>query len=341
MKRFLYAKLCVMPRAVSVAVLASFTVLAFASCSGGKKAVYTAKASGYGGEITVELTVVKDKITAVKITGDKETAGVGSMAVEQLPAAILKAQSYDVDNVSGATISSTSIKKAAKEAMMQAGLMQAKAGKAKGAGMAKGTGTLTLESLNEFLNSSADMGEGTVANAVTLIPVKHINGPKEEHNFYAFVNFKYKARNFIKYQVTYLSCTCRSSAVNYWMTAYVELSLPKSGKLEDTVVKYLSFDYDSDGHYLAGFWGDSNPTPAGATYEDFKREYIPFFMGKNCKYLKTLSTVDDIAAADYAAGNGRSNYSLDSLTGSSVSSNNMIRMLNALFEYHGTDEYFN
>ena len=67
------------------------------------------------------------------------------------------------------------------------------------------------------------MGEGTVANAVTLIPVKHINGPKEEHNFYAFVNFKYKARNFIKYQVTYLSCTCRSSAVNYWMTAYVEL----------------------------------------------------------------------------------------------------------------------
>lgn len=341
MKRFLYAKLCVMPRAVSIAVLVSFTVLAFASCSGGKKAVYTAKTSGYGGEITVELTVVKDKITAVKITGDKETAGVGSMAVEQLPAAILKAQSYDVDSVSGATISSTSIKKAAKEAMMQAGLMQAKAGKAKGAGMAKGTGTLTLESLNEFLNSSADMGESTVANAVTLIPVKHINGPKEEHNFYAFVNFKYKARNFIKYQVTYLSCTCRSSAVNYWMTAYVELSLPKSGKLEDTVVKYLSFDYDSDGHYLAGFWGDSNPTPAGATYEDFKREYIPFFMGKNCKYLKTLSTVDDIAAADYAAGNGRSNYSLDSLTGSSVSSNNMIRMLNALFEYHGTDEYFN
>ena len=91
------------------------------------------------------------------------------MAVEQLPAAILKAQSCDVDSVSGATISSTSIKKAAKEAMMQAGLMQAKAGKAKGAGMAKGTGTLTLESINEFLNSSADMGEGTVANAVTLI----------------------------------------------------------------------------------------------------------------------------------------------------------------------------
>ena len=332
MKRFLYAPPCAARETVLAVVL---TVLVLVSCSGGKKAIYTAKTSGYGGEISVELTVVKDKITAVKITGDKETAGVGSMAVEQLPAAILKAQSYDVDSVSGATISSTSIKKAAKEAMVQAGLIQTKAAKGKGAG------TLTLESLNEFLNSSADMGAGTVANAVTLIPVKHINGPKEEHNFYAFVNFKYKARNFIKYQVTYLSCTCRSAAVNYWMTAYVELSLPKSGALEDTTVKYLSFDYDSDGHYLAGFWGDSNPTPAGATYEDFKREYIPFFIGKDYKYLKTLSTVDDIVPTDYTAGNGRAKYSLDSFTGSSVSTNNMIRMLNALFEYHGTDEYFN
>jgi len=69
MKRFLYAKLCVMPRAVSVAVLASFTVLAFASCSGGKKAVYTAKTSGYGGEITVELTVVKDTVCRAEGSG--------------------------------------------------------------------------------------------------------------------------------------------------------------------------------------------------------------------------------------------------------------------------------
>ncbi len=63
------------------------------------------------------------------------------------------------------------------------------------------------------------MGEGSMANVVAVVPISHINGPREETDFYAFVNFKYKARNYIKYQITYyLSCTCRSADVNYWMT---------------------------------------------------------------------------------------------------------------------------
>ncbi|MCR4626171.1 MAG: FMN-binding protein [Treponema sp.] len=299
----------------------------------GNKQTFTGKSKGYGGEITVDLTVSNKKITAVKITGDKETNGVGSRAVEQLPAAILKAQTYDVDTVSGATISSTSIKKAAKEAMIQAGLIEQ-------ANPCDAGGTITLETINKYLNESADMGAGSIANVVAVIPIDHINGPREEHDFYAFVNFKYKARNFIKYQVTYLSCTCRSAEVNYWSTAYVELTLPKSGNIDDSVIKYLSFDYDSEGHYLAGFWGDSNPTPAGATYEDFKKEYIPFFVNKDYKYIKTLNTSDDIAPEDYSAGEGRANYKIDSFAGSSVSTNNIIRMLNALYKYHSEDEFF-
>lgn len=314
---------------LALILISAITVIA----CGGKK-TYTAKTKGYGGEITVELTSAKNKITAVKITGDKETPGIGEKAVKELPAAILKAQSFDVDAVAGATITSTAVKKAVKDAMQQAGLI-ASANPCDGA-----AGSITLESINKYLNESGDMGEGSIANVVAVIPIAHINGPREEHDFYAFVNFKYKARNFIKYQVTYLSCTCRSAEVNYWSTAYVELTLPKSGNPEDAEIKYLSFDKDAEGHYLAGFWGDSNPTPAGATYEDFKREYIPFFVGKNYKYLKTLSTTDDIAPEDYSAGAGRSSYKVDSFTGSSVSTNNMIRMLNALFEYHITDDFF-
>ncbi|MCR5289818.1 MAG: FMN-binding protein [Treponema sp.] len=306
-------------------------VVCTTACS--SKKTFTGKAKGYGGEISVELTVAKDKITAVKITGDKETPGVGGEAVKQMPAAIFKAQTYEVDSVSGATISSTSIKKATKAAMLEAGLI-------KQADPCDAGGTITLESINKYLNESADMGAGSIANVVAVIPIKHINGPREEHDFYAFVNFKYKARNFIKYQVTYLSCTCRSAEVNYWSTAYVELTLPKSGNIDDSVIKYMSFDYDSEGHYLTGFWGDSNPTPAGATFEDFKREYIPFFIGKDYKYIKTLSTSDDIAPEDYSAGEGRANYRVDSFTGSSVSTNNIIRMLNALYEYHASDEFF-
>lgn len=199
---------------------------------------------------------------------------------------------------------------------------------------------MTLEEINKFLNESADLGEGSVGNVVAVVPINHIDGPRNETNFYAFVNFKYTARNYIKYQITYLSCTCRSADVNYWQTAYVELSLPDSGKIEDAEVKYLSFDQDSAGHYLGGFWGDSNPTPAGATYEMFKEEYIPYFTGKTYSLISTLSTQDDIDAADYSAGEGREALTLDTFSGSSVSTNNIIRMLNAVFEYHATDSFF-
>lgn len=201
-------------------------------------------------------------------------------------------------------------------------------------------GEVNLDVINEYLNNSADLGEGSIGNVVAVIPINHVDGPRNETDFYAFVNFKYKARNYIKYQITYLSCTCRSAAVNYWQTAYVELTLPDSNKIEDAEVRYLSFDLDSEGHYLGGFWGDSNPTPAGATYEQYKEEFIPFFTGKTSSYLSTLSVMEDIDATEYANGEGRDGLTLDTFSGSSVSTNNIIRMLNALMQYHGTDEHF-
>ena len=312
-------------------------LLTLTGCAKSNEQTVSATAKGYGGDITVTLTVKDDKITDVKIVGDGETKDVGSKAVEQMPEQILSAQTYDVDGVSGATISSTSIKKATKEAMIAAGLLANE----EGSSACVIDGSLDLDAINEFLNTSADMGEGSIANAVAIIPINHINGPRDEHDFYAFVNFKYKARNYIKYQITYLSCTCRSADVNYWMTAYVELTLPDSGNIEDSKIRTLSFDYDAEGHYLAGFWGDSNPTPAGNTYEEFKEQYIPFFVGKDYAYIKTLDVVEDIDPALYAEGEGRENLTLDTFTGSSVSTNNIIRMLNALYEYHATDSYFN
>ena len=312
-------------------------LLTLTGCAKSNEQTVSATAKGYGGDITVTLTVKDDKITDVKIVGDGETKDVGSKAVEQMPEQILSAQTYDVDGVSGATISSTSIKKATKEAMTAAGLLANEEGSS-ACGI---DGSLDLDAINEFLNTSADMGEGSIANAVAIIPINHINGPRDEHDFYAFVNCKYKARNYIKYQITYLSCTCRSADVNYWMTAYVALTLPDSGNIEDSKIRTLSFDYDAEGHYLAGFWGDSNPTPAGNTYEEFKEQYIPFFVGKDYAYIKTLDVVEDIDPALYAEGEGRENLTLDTFTGSSVSTNNIIRMLNALYEYHATDSYFN
>lgn len=198
---------------------------------------------------------------------------------------------------------------------------------------------LNLESINEFLNTSVDMGPGSIANQLAVIPFDHIDGPRNESEFYALVNYKYVARDYIKYQVTYLSCTCRAASMNYWQTAYVELTLPESKTKEDVSVRYLSFDKDSQGEYNGGFWGDSNPTPSGVTYETYKKEYIPYFINKDFGYISTLSVVEDIDLADYQA-DGRDAYEIDTFTGSSVSTNNIIRMLNSVIEYHMTDAYF-
>ena len=124
----------------------------------------------------------------------------------------------------------------------------------------------SLDDVNAFLNDKKTMNMN-FANTVAIIPFNHINGPRNEWKFYALVNFQYKTRFYVKYQVTYLSCTCRTADVNYWQTAYIELSLPTSGNPEDAVLRSISFDKDAmdnadgtnDGHYVAGFWGDSSP----------------------------------------------------------------------------------
>lgn len=199
---------------------------------------------------------------------------------------------------------------------------------------------VTLDQVNEFLNTSAKLGEGTKANPVAIIPIHHIDGPQEEDLFYGFVSFKYEARNYIKYQVSFISCTCRSADVNVWSSAYVELTLPESGLLDDAVVRTLSFDQDSTGRYTAAFWGDSNPIPSGQTYELFKTEYIPYYVGKTYADVKGWSTIRDIDPADYSAGEGRTDYSVDAYAGATVSANNVLRMLQAMFEFHGSDPYF-
>ncbi len=200
---------------------------------------------------------------------------------------------------------------------------------------------VTLEDVNRFLNESAKLGAGSKANPVAVIEVDHIDGPKEEDLFYAFVTFKYEARNYIKYQVSYISCTCRSADVNLWTTAYLELTKPESGLLDDAVLRTLSFGKDSTGHYDAGFWGDSNPIPTGGqTFELINEQFIPYLVDKTYGQLKNISTIADIDLAEYQAGEGRGEYTIDTWTGATVSTNNTLRMVQAMMEHHGTDPFF-
>ena len=77
----------------------------------------TGTADGFGGPITVEVTMDGDDITAVTVTSNSETPSIAGAALEQIPAAIVEADSADVDIVAGATYTSNGIINAVKAAI--------------------------------------------------------------------------------------------------------------------------------------------------------------------------------------------------------------------------------
>ena len=77
-------------------------------------------AKGFGGMITVLVTVENGTISEIEITSaDDEDKAYLSMAEDIIPK-IIEAQSVDVDTVSGATFSSTGIRDAVSEELKQA-----------------------------------------------------------------------------------------------------------------------------------------------------------------------------------------------------------------------------
>ena len=85
---------------------------------------YTSVQQGFGGEVSVSITIEDGKMTDVSVVGEKETIGVGSIAIEKLPGQILEAQSVLVDGVTSATVTSTAILAGAKDCVEQAGLSE-------------------------------------------------------------------------------------------------------------------------------------------------------------------------------------------------------------------------
>lgn len=96
------------------------------SASGdGVSGTFSGTAAGMGGKdkpVTVEITLDKGVITDVKATGEAETPGIGTKALETLPDEIKEKKSIAVDTVSGATITSKAILEAAEAALTSAGV---------------------------------------------------------------------------------------------------------------------------------------------------------------------------------------------------------------------------
>ena len=133
----------------------------------------------------------------------------------------------------------------------------------------------------------------------------------------------------------------------------------------------LSFDKDvqdedlpEGGHnYIAGFWGDSGVNGydingSGITYEDIKTGFIPFLVGKTYAQLSsydgyevtingttkvyddTVFAIDPNEFAEDMEGvlfHGEDQVTLDEFNGASVSTNNILRMLIPLMEYHAAN----
>ena len=78
---------------------------------------YTASAMGFGGNVEAAVTVDGSKITEVVLTGDQETENVGKAALGTLTEQVIKAQSAEIDGVSGATVTSNAVKQAVEKAL--------------------------------------------------------------------------------------------------------------------------------------------------------------------------------------------------------------------------------
>ncbi len=108
----------------SLVVGASITTaaLAHAAPASGiyKAGTYSSKAAGIGGDVIVTMTFDTNKITDVVIDASHETPGIGQKAAVELKKALLAGQSAQVDSVSGASITSGAVRKAAAKCIAQA-----------------------------------------------------------------------------------------------------------------------------------------------------------------------------------------------------------------------------
>ena len=104
-----------------IAMLLAVAMLLCSLASGfaeGEGASFTGTAQGFGGDVTVEITVDETgKITGASITGNDETPEVGGAALEPLAEQLIAAGNAEIDGVAGASFTSAAVKAAAADAL--------------------------------------------------------------------------------------------------------------------------------------------------------------------------------------------------------------------------------
>lgn len=108
-------KICLLLSAVMVLSLAACGQKNEPTPDAGETLTGTAK--GYGGDVTVTLTRKDGVITACSIEGKDETPTVGGAALPDLEAQVVAANGYNIDGVSGATMTTKGVKAAVAAAL--------------------------------------------------------------------------------------------------------------------------------------------------------------------------------------------------------------------------------
>lgn len=81
---------------------------------------YEGTAKGYGGDINVKVTLENGEITAIDVE-ENETGAVGTQGLERIKDQVIAQNTTDLDNISGATISSAALLSAVNDAIEKAG----------------------------------------------------------------------------------------------------------------------------------------------------------------------------------------------------------------------------
>lgn len=84
-----------------------------------KDGSYKGSAKGFGGDIEVTFTVKKGIVNDLEISGPKETTEIGGKAINKIKKGMQKSGKFEVDNVSGASVTSKGIKDAINNAKAQ------------------------------------------------------------------------------------------------------------------------------------------------------------------------------------------------------------------------------
>ena len=128
-----------------------------ASASGGlyTPGTYEAVAAGINGDVKVTMTFSDSAITDVVLDVSGETASIGGVAADELKTALMEAQNAEIDVVSGATITSEGVIKAAQKCINQA----------------KGIANVEVVSLptgdaNDWLGKEPDIDEDAITETV-------------------------------------------------------------------------------------------------------------------------------------------------------------------------------